>query len=178
MVFRLVIVGVLSAVAFILWAVTAPSATVSPLIPPATEQEADRYVVTRVLDGDTIVVNGDTKVRYIGIDSPEFYGQDTNENECFAAEAKQRNEQFVLGRTVVLEKDTTDTDEYDRLLRYVYIDDPLSSVHEATSINEILVHEGYAFARAFPPDTAMQKNLSELEQDAKQNNRGLWEECR
>ena len=31
--------------------------------------------VTRVIDGDTIVIEGDYRVRYIGIDAPEVYPQ-------------------------------------------------------------------------------------------------------
>jgi len=172
MVLRLIAAALLSAVAFILWAITSPVVNVSP-----AEIEAEEYTVTRVLDGDTIVVNGGAKVRYIGINTPEFYG-DSENTECFAQEAKQRNEQFVLGKKVLLKRDLSETDEYGRLLRYVYLNDPMSSPYEATSINEVLVHEGYAFARAFPPDIALQETLGQLEKDAEENGRGLWAVCK
>lgn len=173
MTLRLIAAGLLSAVAFVLWAVMSPP---SGAPSPTTDPE-ERHVVTRVLDGDTIVVNGGVKVRYIGIDTPEFYG-DSQETECFAREAKIRNEQLMLGMTVRLESDVTDTDTYGRLLRYVYLDDPRSSISDEVSINEILVHEGFAFARTFPPDVALQENLTKLEADARENNRGLWDSCK
>jgi len=165
--------AILSAVAFILWAITSPSATIEPLVAPELEQT---HIVTRVLDGDTIVITGGKKVRYIGIDAPELYGN-SNSSECFALEAKTRNEQLLLGKTVRLESDVSETDQYDRLLRYVYIDDPLSSIYPGTSINEILVAEGYAFAQNFPPDVAKQDILTNLEKEARENNLGLWNSC-
>lgn len=176
MVFRLLAAMVLSGVAFVLWAIMSPTAEVVPLIQNQEETDVTLHTVARVLDGDTIVLSDGTRVRYIGIDTPELYG-DTDDTECFAQEAKQRNQDLLLGKTVRLEQDVSETDEYGRLLRYVYIDDPLSSIYAATSINEILVHEGYAFARSFPPDVAKQSILHDLESDARKHQRGLWRAC-
>lgn len=180
MILRLLIAALLSGIAFILWATMSPSAEITPLLESGeqtSQQEMQRYTVTRVLDGDTIVLSDGNKVRYIGIDTPELYGT-TEDTECFAQEAKRRNQELILGKTVRLERDVSETDEYGRLLRYVYIDDPLSSIHEETSINEILVHEGYAFARTFPPDVAKQELLQKLEEDARDKQFGLWRVCR
>ena len=172
MALRLIGAALLSGVAFILWAVTSPANTIEPLI-----SKDERVVVTRVLDGDTVVVTGGTKVRYIGIDTPEFRGNAEN-SECFAFEAKTRNEQLVLGKSVRMEKDVSEMDRYGRLLRYVYIDESSSSINKNTSINEILVNEGFALAITFPPDVAQQTKLKELERNAKDSGRGLWSECR
>lgn len=71
--------------------------------------------VTRVIDGDTIDVeiSGQTyRVRYVGVNTPE------RDEECYA-EAVAANAALVEGRTVRLEFDTSDTDRFDRLLRYV-----------------------------------------------------------
>jgi micrococcal nuclease len=173
MALRLIVAALLSAVAFVLWA-TAPPLSATPT--PAANLD-ERYTVTRVLDGDTITVNGGITIRYIGIDTPELYGG-SESAECFAREAKQRNEKLLLGQTVRLKKDTSDTDTYGRLLRYVYLDNPRTSFQEQTSINEILVREGYAFARTVPPDVALQENLQQLEEDARKNKRGLWDSCK
>jgi len=82
--------------------------------------------VTKVIDGDTVWVDldgdgaGDAKVRYIGIDTPETtFGK----HDCYGAEATERNRTLVGGRRVALEKDVSETDDYEGLLRYVYLVD-------------------------------------------------------
>jgi micrococcal nuclease len=119
--------------------------------------------VTKVVDGDTIEVSingtGHT-LRYIGIDTPEW-------DEPFGEEATAANRDLVGGETVFLEKDVSETDRYDRLLRYVYLDD-------GTFVNAELVRLGWAEAKAYPPDTKYQGLLSEMEQEARRTRRGIW----
>ena len=62
--------------------------------------------VLRVIDGDTIVLENAEKVRYIGVDSPEI----GKGNECFAEEAKIKNEELVLGKVVRLVNDVSERD--------------------------------------------------------------------
>ena len=174
MVLRLLAAGVLSAVAFVLWAVTSPPAAVQSAV--HTDEQDEQFVVTRILDGDTIVVNGGQKVRYIGIDAPEFYG-DSQEPECFAREARLKNERLVLGKKVRLVRDVSDTDTYGRLLRYVYLIDSQTDAVGDVSVNEALVREGYAFAHPVPPDVSLQDTLRTLEADARRYGRGLWSTC-
>ncbi|MBM4421424.1 MAG: thermonuclease family protein, partial [Chloroflexi bacterium] len=105
----------------------------------ATAPDRERVQVVSVTDGDTIRVrrNGQTvPVRYIGIDTPET--DPRRAVECFGAEATAANMRLVEGRTVELEKDVSETDSFDRLLRYVYVDGRL--------LNEILVSDGFARA--------------------------------
>jgi len=124
----------------------------------------EEALVTRVIDGDTIVIEGGYRVRYIGIDTPETYPV----TEAFGAEAWQANRELVEGERVRLEKDVSETDKYGRLLRYVYIDDIM--------VNAELVRQGLAEARAYPPDTRYQDYLESLEEDAKNEGRGMWAE--
>jgi micrococcal nuclease len=126
------------------------------LAPPTTAK------VTRVIDGDTIVIEGGYRVRYIGIDTPETYP----EVEAFGIEAWQANRSLVEGQEVRLEKDMSETDKYDRLLRYVYVGD--------TFVNAELVRRGLARAEAYPPDTKYQDYLGELEAEAKAAGLGMW----
>ena len=107
--------------------------------------------VTRVIDGDTIIIDTGQRVRYIGIDTPEVYPQP----EAYGTEATQANRNLVEGKKVRLEQDVTETDKYGRLLRYVYTDDTL--------INAELVRLGLAEAKAYPPDTRYQELLEQLE---------------
>lgn len=74
-------------------------------------------VVTKVVDGDTIYVdiNGDDyKLRMIGLNCPEY----TKEIEPYGRESSEYTENELLGKTVYLESDVSNTDKYSRLLRY------------------------------------------------------------
>ena len=73
----------------------------------------DMARVTQVVDGDTIIIEGGYRVRYIGIDTPEIYP----EVEAFGIEAWQANRRLVEGKEVRLERDVSETDKYGRLLR-------------------------------------------------------------
>ncbi len=77
------------------------------------------------------------RVRYIGMDTPES----TSQVECYGAEATARNRQLVEGMIVELEKDVSETDQFGRLLRYVYVN--------GVMVNELLVLEGYAQVATF-----------------------------
>ena len=166
MIGRLLFAGVLSFLALALWASTAAQRGTAPKNFTPAQVAADTQMVTRVLDGDTIVLAGGKKVRYIGIDTPELYGG--RNAECFAQEAQKKNQELVLGKRVRLESDVSESDKYGRLLRYVYVGDVL--------VNETLVREGYAHARSYPPDTTRQETLRAAEVLARTENIGLWAE--
>jgi micrococcal nuclease len=72
--------------------------------------------VERVVDGDTLVVAGNRKVRVLGIDSCEM---DTPGGK----RAREEAQSLLLGRTVVLSRENQNTDGYGRLLRYVRMGD-------------------------------------------------------
>lgn len=126
------------------------------------------YIVTRIIDGDTIEVNGGVTVRYIGIDTPESVDP-RREIECFGKEAAEENKRLVLDKKVILEKDVSETDRYGRLLRYVYVDSQM--------VNKTLVENGFAQARSYPPDIRHQEELRAAEAKARSERRGLWGNC-
>jgi len=135
--------------------------------------EEDVYLVSKVIDGDTIEVIKDNetfKVRYSGIDTPELDSKN-KETKCLAEKAKEANENLINNKKVKLEKDINDKDEYGRLLRYVWLDNTL--------INEYLVENGFARADTFLSGEKHKKRLEEAEIKAKGNEVGLWskEEC-
>jgi micrococcal nuclease len=122
------------------------------------------FNVTRVVDGDTFVIETGEYVRFIGIDSPEL-----NKKECYSVESTGYLKDRIENKQVKLVKDVNNTDRYKRLLRYVYIDDEF--------LNEELVNEGYAKEKAYPPDTKYQDILNDAEIRAKELNFGLWKYC-
>jgi len=115
--------------------------------------------VTRVIDGDTIEIEGGYYVRYIGIDTPE-------KGEPLYGEATEANRNLVEGKKVYLEKDVEDKDEYGRLLRYVWVDN--------TMVNAELVRLGYAYSYSYPPNTKYQAYFLQLEKEAREQRLGLW----
>ncbi len=140
-----------------------PLAIIILLLPLSSCQSPpDTARVTQVIDGDTIIIADGSRVRYIGIDTPEVYPKPQD----FGIEAGQVNRELVEGKKVRLERDVSDTDRYGRLLRYVYVDDIF--------VNAELVRQGLARAQAYPPDTKYQDYLEELETEARQAGRGIW----
>ncbi|MFY9588953.1 MAG: thermonuclease family protein [Actinomycetota bacterium] len=154
--------------AILLAVLTACSAALGPSVAPsfdatATPTGEDLVRVVRVVDGDTIVVaiGGPcgTKVRLIGIDTPE-------RDECFYRAATDRMRTLVDGKSVKLVHDVSETDRYGRLLRYVY--------DGARSINAMMVSEGFANAATYPPDVAHALEYVALERKARLAGLGLW----
>jgi len=132
---------------------------------PVAEVEAR---VIRVIDGDTIEIEGGQRVRYIGIDTPETV-HPSKAVECFGKEATKTNSELVEGKKVRLESDVADRDKYGRLLRYVYVDDLM--------VNAELVRLGYAYSSSYPPNVKYQQLFLQLEREAREQEKGLWEEC-
>jgi micrococcal nuclease len=122
--------------------------------------------VARVVDGDTIELANEEKVRYVGVNTPESVDPRWKV-ECFGKEASSFNKNLVEGKTVRLEKDISDRDKYGRLLRFVYLED-------GTFVNEALVREGYAYASPYTPDISKKELFREAESDARTHARGLW----
>ena len=124
--------------------------------------------VIRAVDGDTIEIEGGEKVRYIGIDTPETVDP-RKTVQCFGVEASKKNKELVEGKMVRLEKDVTDRDKYNRLLRYIYVGD--------TFINLELVKQGFAYSYSYPPDIKYQDQFVKAQQEAREVKRGLWGAC-
>ena len=132
------------------------------------EIQQEKVIITSVTDGDTLRadINGVNKpIRLIGIDTPEL-SHPSEPVQCYSQEAKKALEDLVLDKEVILEPDISDTDKYNRLLRYIWIDEVL--------VNEYMTQNGYAFSSAYPPDTKYQNRINAGEEYAKSNSLGLW----
>jgi len=117
----------------------------------------ENTIVTKVIDGDTIVVEGGWHVRLLGMDADE------KGYLCYEP-AKNRLEELVLGKQVKLEKDKTDVDQYGRCLRYI--------IFNNTNVDVQLVKEGLAIARFYAPDLKYKDEISLAEKQAEQNKIG------
>lgn len=141
--------------------------TPEPTATPTPERVEARVV--DVVDGDTIEVEIGGQiftVRYIGIDTPETV-RPSQPVEWMGPEASEANRQLVEGQIVYLEQDVSETDQYGRLLRYVFLVD-------GTFINDELMRQGYAQVSTYPPDVRYQELFLQTQQEAREAARGLW----
>jgi len=155
-----------------------PRPTASPTVTPAPTsvfgQEPTGPVqlatVVSVTDGDTIRVLLDGEnvpVRYIGIDTPETQ----NGAEWMGAEATAANAALVAGGEVWLEKDVSETDQYGRLLRYVWVEQDAGWM----LVNLALLRQGFAQVTTYPPDVKYADALFlPAQQEARAAGLGLW----
>lgn len=130
-----------------------------------------RVSLVRVVDGDTIIVNdgsSEQRVRLIGIDAAESVHPDESRNTQEGTAASDYLKSLLTeGQTLYLQKDVSDTDKYDRLLRYVWLDTPASPDYKTEAaeklLNAIIVKDGYATVKDYPPDTKYSEILHSLE---------------
>ncbi len=145
-------------------------------IVPSPKSE-NTFLVTKVIDGDTIEVSISGvrfKVRLIGIDTPETVDP-RRPVMCFGKKASNETKRLVDGKRVILTKDISDTDKYNRLLRYVYL--PIDKDNNLF-VNDYLIRQGFAKSLTYPPDIKFNERFLEAERQARENLRGLWGECK
>jgi micrococcal nuclease len=134
---------------------------------------SDKRLVVRVVDGDTIVVSPNEKVRLIGVDTPETV-HPNKAVQCFGKDAKEFTRSMVEHRTIRLVLDETNRarhhkDHYGRTLAYVYFDD-------GTMLNAELIRHGFAHAYTrFPFGHIVE--FRQLERIARSQAVGLWASC-
>ena len=125
-----------------------------------TTSNLEVATVVRVVDGDTLVVtvNGtDRYVRLIGIDAAESVHPDQSKNTEVGEEASEHLKSILsAGDILYLQKDVSETDKYDRLLRYVWLEEPTDVWDEdeviSKMLNAILIIDGYADPVRYEPD--------------------------
>lgn len=107
---------------------------------PGTLDPAETGIVSHVVDGDTVDVDGVGRIRVIGIDTPE-------RGACGYESATQAMSVLVLGRQVSLVPGAIeDSDRYGRILRYVDVgsrDAGLSLIEDGWAIARYDSRDGY-----------------------------------
>jgi len=140
-----------------------------------------RYV--EIVDGDTFVaeVQDDGRwreetIRMIGIDTPETSYSYGNEPECYGPEATRYADSILNAAPHIwLEEDRDGVDNFGRLLRYVWYEDPANG--NIYLLNEELVYNGYALAKDYRPNTSRQDLLDDAEEHAITESYGMWMAC-
>jgi micrococcal nuclease len=126
----------------------------------------EKAYVSRVIDGDTIVLENGKKLRFIGIDTPEI--KDSSKLiRFYGREAYKFTKEYLEGEMIYLQYDIQNKDQYDRILTYIFLKD-------GTFFNAKLIHDGYAHLLTIPPNTQHVNLFKKLLKEARENGRGLW----
>ena len=123
---------------------------------PNLDDGTEKFV-TKVIDGDTFLIEGGYPVRILGVDADE------KGYPCYEA-AKERLEELVLNKKVKLEKEKENFDQYCRYLRYVFAD--------GQNVSLELVKEGLAVARFSSENVKYREEISLAEKEARENKIG------
>ena|SRR3989344_5433832 len=116
---------------------------------------------TRVIDGDTIIINNNTKVRLLGINTPEKDMRGYGEAKDFLKQ--------IENKSIEILRDSEDIDKYGRKLRYVFYNNQLINI-------EILKNGMGAY---FMIDKLKyESGLKDSEKFAMDNQLGLWLQSR
>lgn len=138
---------------------------------PVLSNEQSFYTITKVVDGDTFWVDNGSekglKIRLIGIDAPESRKTFKKEVGYYGMEAKAYAKKMLANKKVKLEMDVDSLDRFGRTLAYAYLED-------GTFVNAHLIENGYAMIMTIPPNVKYAELLLKLQQEARENNRGLW----
>lgn len=136
--------------------------------------------VSRVIDGDTILIQTGERVRLIGIDTPELHDSEKLHRDARKSQMDVRAIQemgkrayeftrnLVEGKQVSLQFDVEKYDKYGRLLAYVYLKD-------GTFVNAEIVKQGYASLMSIPPNIKHADLFYNLYQQARDSHLGLWQ---
>jgi micrococcal nuclease len=134
-------------------------ATPSSTAAPNQAGSSSIATVTFVVDGDTVELLDKTRVRLIGIDSPE-------RGDHYYSEARSKLVELIQNKEIRLEKDVSETDRYGRLVRYIYLGEMF--------VNLEMVRSGYAKAYTYPPDIKYSSQIAAAERETREAQRGLW----
>ena len=124
------------------------------------------YDVVRVVDGDTIV-GKNTKIRLIGVNTPESVHSDSKKNTPEGVIASDYVKDLLEGKQVYIEYDKEKLDQYKRTLAYVYTEDK-------ELVNLKLIELGYGECMFYSPNTKYKKMFDEAMEKAQKNNVGFW----
>jgi len=143
------------------------------------------YPITKVVDGDTIVVNMNGKnetIRLIGLDTPEtvdpqsslrsrsyYGGVGQAPVQCFGEEASKKAKEVLDGKSVRIEMDASqgERDKYGRLLAYVFLED-------GTLFNQLMIAQGFGHEYTYNLPYKYQEEFKEAEKLAREEKKGLW----
>jgi len=139
--------------------------------PPFPDMQAGEIGrVTKIIDGDGLVLDSGQSVRLISITAPVLSPRD-RPPEPFSGESARILEDLALGRRVKLFYPGLTRDRYDRALAHVMTVDASGS---PIWLNREMIARGAARVRLYGSTAALGQDLLALEAEARAEQRGLW----
>ncbi|MEM8617654.1 MAG: thermonuclease family protein [Pseudomonadota bacterium] len=138
------------------------------LLPDMQPGETGR--VTRIIDGDALVLDTGQSVRLVSIQAPAMYPRE-GVPAPYAGERARVLEDLALGRRVQLYYPGVTRDRYDRALAHVVTVD---GAGPRLWLNQAMVERGAARVRLYPSTAARGQELLDLEAAARSADEGLW----
>jgi micrococcal nuclease len=120
-----------------------------------------------------VEIEGGARVRLLGVDTPETVDPKRPVG-CYGKEASDETKHLLTGQTVILQKDVSETDKYQRLLRFIFLPQPDGSY---LFVDDFLVREGFAKVLTIPPDVKYKDQFLEAQTAARMAKKGLWGHC-
>lgn len=148
-------------------------------MPLSLSRDYSGVLVTRAVDGDTLLLENAERVRLIGIDTPEVHeskklyrdskrsSTDVKTIKKLGQKAWDFTRKLTENKRVNLEFDIEKRDKYNRLLAYVYLKD-------GTFVNAEIVKHGYASILTIPPNVKYADLFRKLYEEARDKKLGLW----
>jgi micrococcal nuclease len=122
----------------------------------------DRFVIVKVIDGDTVELAGGDRLRLSAIDTPE-------RNQPLYDEAKELLSRLTLGKPATIKYGSVRRDRYGRLLGFLYVD--------SLFINKEILENGLGYLYLFkdtPLNSPQVKALLAAQREAIADGSGLF----
>ena len=149
-----------------------------------TYADYEKAQFVRTVDGDTVIVRLDgekTRVRMIGIDTPESVAEQESRNNEYGVMASDYTKELLLDvDSLYLTFGQEREDKYGRTLAYVWLTEPLESQvslkeEPVDMVNYIILRDGYGYHVEYEPNTEYAEFFTDTVQEAKKNKTGLWQ---
>ena len=127
--------------------------------PPDSENGKSELTINEVIDGDTFVLSDASRVRLIGVDTPE-------KGQPYYREATLFAESLLTGAVIRIEYDEEPYDDYGRRLVYLFAD--------SIFYNELIIEQGMASVYLFPHNRKFAETLITAQKSSRRNKAGIW----
>ena len=127
-----------------------------------------RVSIHVVNDGDTLTLSDDSRIRVVGINTPEL-GYKDRPNQPLAVRARQRLRAYLQSGRAFVVYDKDRYDKYGRVLAHVFDE-------RGGNVGAKLIREGLGFAISIPPNLRYRKCYHNAERYARHIKKGVWKE--
>lgn len=153
-----------------IWALCLAAMSCAAPSPLPDMQPGETGRVTKIIDGDGLILDTGQNVRLISIQAPVLSPRD-QPPEAHAGESARALEDMALGRRVRLFYPGLTRDRYDRALAHVVT---IDAAGPGIWLNRAMIERGGARVRLYGSTSARGQELLRLEAEAREARRGLW----